>query len=193
MASTVMILHLPQLFLPHRLSSIKSVEMLWHLRLYQDSVPHRPLDSGLAALHSLLDCLPSTFPHLRKLYVSLQGHLKPKNVPLSKLMDLSEPVIMEPVDDMVRRLGPHVQECRIAIPFTLYEPRRYKATGTTLKLRWGLRKEWQRIWRELPDTETKDSGARSAHLRGYWVELGQIDVPRSCLSLYAMGDDDTDY
>jgi hypothetical protein len=48
MASTVMILHLPQLLLPQRLGSITSVEMLWHLRLFQDSEPHDPLDSGLA-------------------------------------------------------------------------------------------------------------------------------------------------
>jgi hypothetical protein len=189
MASTVMIVHLPQLLLPQRLSSIKSVEMLWHLHLYQGSVPHGLLDSGLATFHSLLDCLPSTFPHLRKLYVSLQGDLKPKNVPLHKLMDVSEPVIMKPVDDMVRRLGPHVQECHIAIPFTLYEPRRYKATGTTLKTGWRIRNEWQRFWRQLPDTGTGDNGARTAHLRGYWVDLGQMDVPSSVLCLFADSND----
>jgi hypothetical protein len=103
MASTVMILHLPQLLLPQRLGSITSVEMLWHLRLFQDSEPHDPLDSGLAAFHSLLDALPSTFPHLRKLYVSLQDVTK--GVPLRKLIDVSESVITTPVEDYGAQAG----------------------------------------------------------------------------------------
>lgn len=148
MASTIMILHLPQLLLPQRLGSITSVEMLWYLRLFQDSEPYDPLDSVLAFFHSLLDTLPSTFPHLRKLSVSLEGVTK--NMSLTKLIEASESVIMTPVDDMLRRLGPFMQECHVALPLLLYEPRRYKTTAANLALlESSIPDEWCRFWREL--------------------------------------------
>jgi len=146
-----------------------------HLRLFQDSEPYDPLDSVLAVFHSLLDALPSTFPHLRKLSVSLEGVTK--NMPLTKLIEASESVIMTPVDDMLRRLGPFMQECHVALPLLLYEPRRYKTTAASLALlESSIPDEWCRFWRELSQTKMEDDGPGTAHSRGYWVVLGQTDV-----------------
>lgn len=171
-----MIRHLPQLLPPQRLASITSVEMLWHLRPFQDAGSHDPSESGLAAFQTLLDSLPSTFPRLRKLYLSLQGDIKPTGVPYDKFLDVTESSIMTPIDDLVRRLGPHMKECDIAIPSGLYGPRKYNATGTRLKLGRKVRGKWERLWRELPETETGDGGC-TAHLPGYWIRLGQMDLP----------------
>lgn len=186
MASTVMILHLPQLLLTQRLDSITSVEMLWHIGPFQDAGPYDPPDFGLAGFHNLLDVLPSTFPRLTNLYISLQRDMKSAGVSLNKFRDVNESVIMTPVDDMVRRLGPCMQECDIAIPTSLYEPRKYKATGTSIQPGRKIRGEWERFWQELPETETGD-GDRTAHLRGYWVRLGQTDIPLSQLRTFGEG------
>lgn len=181
MASTVMICHLPQLLLPQRLGNITSVEMVWNFHPFRDAGPHGLPDSGLTAFYNLLDLLPGTFPHLRKLYLSLQGDMKSSlGVPTEKHFDVIESAIMKPVDDMVRRLDPRVDECDIAIPTSLYHPRKYKATGTSLKLGRKVCGEWERFWRELSPPATTGDGGGTAHLRrGYWVRLGQMDIPLS--------------
>ena len=179
-----MISNLPQLLLPQRLDSITFVEMVWHLRPFQDAGSDDPPDSSLETFHNLLDVLPPTFPHLKKLYISLQGDMQPRDAPYEKRLDVTESAIMRPVDDMVRRVGSCMQECNIAIPTSLYQPRKSGATVTNLL--WGrkARGEWERFWRELPETEM---GGGSAHLRGYWVRHGQGDMRMTEVSCFGGG------
>jgi hypothetical protein len=166
-----MVQHLPQLLLPQRLSSISSVEAVWDLETSGDSKPHNISKLDIFSFSSLLEPLPLTFPHLKTLYISLEGEIQPPNIDHKEFFEMKEWVIMQPVDDLVRKLGPHLQECTIALPASLYKTMKLKATGGSLLLRDGF---WDRFWRALGGTE---AGSKSAtHLQGYWVKRGSLDI-----------------
>jgi hypothetical protein len=173
MASTTLVLNLPKLLLPQRLTSITAVEMLWHVHPLRDALLNDPPDSDLSAFYSLLNGLPLTFSSLKKLYISLQGNKRCKQWAGSydEVLQRSESVIMNPIDEMVREMGAQLEECIIALPLPLYNPRRFKARGEILDLGWRVPPNMERLWRELPKTKT---GQRE-HLDGYWVCLGQTD------------------
>lgn len=184
MASTTLVLNLPKLLLPQRLASITAVEMLWHVHPLRDALPNDPPDSDLKTFYSLLDNLSSTFPGLRKLYVSLQGNSACKQW-TGTYDDLhrSETIIMRPIDSMVKNMGPQLQECIVALPLPLYNPRRFKARGDYVERGWRIPPNKERLWRQLPRTE---SGERE-HLEGFWVCLGQTDSFRISSETYCFG------
>lgn len=171
MASTTLVLNLPKLILPERLASITAVEMLWHVHPLRGALLDDPPDSDLSTFHSLLNSLPSTFPSLQKLYISLQGNWRCKQWSTSydDLLLRSESVIMNPIDEMVREMGAQLMECIIALPLPLYNSRRLRARGETLDLGWRIPPNLERLWRELPKRKT----GQLEHLGGYWVCLGQ--------------------
>jgi hypothetical protein len=176
MASLVMINHLPELLLPQRLAQIRSVEMRWNVYPFRHAMPHDPPNSGLPAFLNLIEALPSTFPHIRKLFISIDDGAEPgmKLRPtISEAQNLNEPAIMQPVDDLVRRLGPDLQMFDFALPASLYRRIKMVATGKDLMRGWKSSGKRDRIWRELPEIEM---GRHATHLPGYWVNSGQIDM-----------------
>ena len=173
-----MILNLDRLLLPQRLSAIKSVELVWEFEPFP--WPSRPdmkrvpgLFTGLEYFHQFLDQLPGMFPNLRFLYIALQGNLCPWKrteagirVDWGRRTEIWEEHIMQPIDNMVRRLAPQVQECFIALPSVEYSIRmrvaREQAGVLVEQVHLGAQRE--RHWRRVNN---------STNLGGYWVMLGK--------------------
>ena len=163
-----MINDLEYLLLPQRLASITSVEMLWHT--WGPRATEQEQNHDLRTIGDLMRTLPLTLRHLRRLYVSLRGLYllhQELSYPDSYVLAASEANIMIPFDNMVRNLGPQLRECSIALQASLYEPRKYQATGESCLLPWKHYGEWEQLWRELPQIETGDDDGPAAHLPGY--------------------------
>lgn len=123
----------------------------------------------------LVDNLPSIFPHLRKLSLSLLGNLKGPGYPESfENRILSTDIsFLIPLDAMVRRMT-DLKECSVAIPLSLYNPMKYKASGSLMESG-DLTGEWGRIWRDVPGKEEEEAN-EAPHLSGYWVTVGNLDA-----------------
>ncbi|KAI1916209.1 hypothetical protein LOZ12_001148 [Ophidiomyces ophidiicola] len=174
MASNAMILNLPRLLLPQRLASITSIEMLWNLHPFRESNVNDPLDSDPRAFHCLLQAMPLLFPGLRKLFISFHGDVLPPGKGSNARFEASESAILRPIDEMVGRLN--ARECHVAVPTSIYVPRKLKATGTGIYLEPSrLRNVWERIWRPLSNSDDQDDDS-SSH-RGYWLYHGKVDMP----------------
>ena len=175
-----MILELNKLLLPQRLSSIRSIELLWEFAPF----PSRRADrvrgpcTDLESFHRLLDKIPMTFSGARSIYISIQGELgiyemhyhQHTTEMWTSIWKTEEELLMGPVDDMARKLGPNVECLTIAVLSTMYMNRRTKALKeNTVVEQVHLNDERERHWRPL-------SGSLS--LEGYWIELGYRDLQR---------------
>lgn len=130
-ASKEVLMQLGELLLPQRISSINSVELLWEFDPFPriQELPVRGPLSDMESFYRFLDAVPSMFPNVQRLYVSLQGLLHPTTVidgrtNYNDRISTADNYIMKPVDDMVRKLGAHVLDCSVAIPSSLYAPQR---------------------------------------------------------------------
>ncbi|KFY94706.1 hypothetical protein V500_03100 [Pseudogymnoascus sp. VKM F-4518 (FW-2643)] len=105
--------NLPRILLPQRLRVIESLEISWTFRSSVGIRNHKPLEvlwkeptAKDSVLHEMCRIVPEQFPHLRRLDIHL-------------LCDISEPyprhiedsgglerVILGPIEDMIRVLGP---------------------------------------------------------------------------------------
>lgn len=153
-----MILHLPQLLIPHRLATVTSIEMRWRLSPYETSFDE---------FHNLLAITQSAFPHLKELHLSLEGRLLPTRSPGFSYIEQCDADILVPVDGLVRRLR-SLKICEVALPLSLYDLKKLKAKGKYVKH--GYRKNSERLWRDLPNVK-EDTEIDVAHLLGYWVCL----------------------
>lgn len=178
MASSVMISHLPQLLLPQRLASITSVEMIWkkNPRTYTTDLPNSMETSGLPAIYTLMNVVESAMPNLRRLSITLDCDLTLEaycdDSHLSQ--DENKPTISTPIDDMVRRMGAHLEECHIFIPYHIFEERAQRA-DKSINLCDADRKSYEgrRFWRELPPGDVGNE-APAMNPQGYWVCRGII-------------------
>jgi hypothetical protein len=179
MASTSMILNLPDLLPPKRLASITSVEMIWRLHPFRPEEPQDAPDSGLDAFTQLLDIVPSLFPRLKTLYISLQGDMRLFKTG-EEAFTMIEQVLLSPVDDMVSKLGPHVRECDIAVTSIIYTPRHKQAVSAGHKIDISGPRRFARHWRPL--SNSGNSGRLASHRQGYWLRLGVREWPFSASS-----------
>ncbi|KAK7421181.1 hypothetical protein QQX98_002310 [Neonectria punicea] len=171
MASKEMIMNLPRLLVPQRLEAITSVEILWDFEPFPESgrkSDYQPL-ADCKSFQAFLNLVPTVFPKLESLYISLQGclHYKSSEYPSSEeeLFAILEPTIMLPVDNMVRKLGAHVTELSIAIPNSIFYhyQRRAKSMGWKTEKR-SPGDQRARHWRPLADCPFRS---------GYWVPRGK--------------------
>lgn len=167
-----MILNLKSILLPQRLSSITSVELLWDFAPFPSIHPQvvKPPLSDMASFHAFLNAIPTTFPALKRLHISLQGRLYPtKTVDGRTTWDNNidrTDEILHPVDNFVMELGPNVQDFSLAIPSSLYRDQRDRALRNKDPVEQAHLKQNERHWRPLKG---------SAERAGYWVWLGQKD------------------
>ena len=155
---------LPSLLLPQRLSSVTSLELVWDLsHLWSLLDPHEkcwPAYSGLASI------VASAFPHLRKLYISVDIRHHMTN-PSAEIIESDERQLLGPIDEIVRKLGPQLQDCEVALACYVHIAfmDRAKSAGARIKNRsiGGLR--CTRFWRPV----AVDQGAQSGNDLGYWV------------------------
>ncbi|UKZ79780.1 hypothetical protein TrVFT333_007542 [Trichoderma virens FT-333] len=173
-ASKEMILSLTSILLPQRLSSITSVELLWDFAPFPSIHPEvvKPPLSDMASFHAFLNAIPSTFPAIRRLHISLQGRIYPtKTVNGSTSWDNNidrVDEILHPVDDFVLKLKPDVRrDFSLGIPSSLYRSQRDRALKNNDPVEQDYRGQPERHWRPL-----KGAGESV----GYWVWLGNKDL-----------------
>lgn len=144
---------LPRVLLPQRLASITSVKMRWTVSPVGweiDPFEWEHSIYGPIAFNSFLSDLPITFPHLISLRISLEGRMDDFPTELyDQVPRMIESHLMVPIDGMVRKLGPHIQKCHIALPASVYTLMKYHTENGTVQEFPQLRADWTRIWREL--------------------------------------------
>lgn len=172
MAGDVLPRLLPNVLLPKRLANITSARVRWTSHPFGYESETSPFYKRLDLSNFLKD-LPRIFPHLKRLYLSLEGKMKPiPYVEHDPLLEAVESVILAPVDDMVRSLGPQMEKCHLAIAAYLFVTMKYKPTNSPRNLSSQERYDRFRPWRELPP-----SGSTAAHAKGYEIRIGQLDIP----------------
>ena len=163
--------HLPRLLLPQHLANITALELSWDI--YLPPVHSSPSWEDWPAYKAFLVIIASGFPSLKSLYISIQV--------CRYLYDLSattiesyEQKLLEPVDEMVRKLSPKLQDCQIAPQHSLYVPLRFRAESIGAHTEsggyGGLR--WERFWRPLDMEFSK----QTTNGLGYWVRQGRDDT-----------------
>lgn len=121
-SSLPLLLNLPQLLPPRYLSIITSLELIWTL-----ADPHLLHDTTMASIwaqhlstpsssqpvtgptkfHRLCELIPATFPHLRRLYISLQAYLPPSDGNGgSDILGAIDTLFIRPIEDAFRALDP---------------------------------------------------------------------------------------
>lgn len=174
MASREMLLNIDRLLLPQRLSSIRSVELVWDFSPFPwDAREIKPY-GDLKSWNRFLEALPAKFTNVRQFYLAVQGQVVPglrnghgsmSHMPSEPKHRLTEQKIMAPLDVLVRKLGPQIEDCRIAIASGLYDVRRKHALKYGGKVEQvHLGDEVERHWRSLDEN--------SPNRAGYWVYLG---------------------
>lgn len=174
MANPAMIRNIPRILPSQRIVKIRSVEMRWDLHLFQKDKRGHPPYADLPEFQKLLDVVPTLFPNLKSLHISLIGDTVPR-VDQQNYFDAVEAVILIPFDKMVRNLGQSVETCDLALPWMAYAAMKHAATGRSgLSRKPILRGKWERLWRELPKVELENEGSTS-RLSGYWIYRGKRD------------------
>ncbi|POR34944.1 Uncharacterized protein TPAR_04833 [Tolypocladium paradoxum] len=169
-ASKELLYNIDRFLLPQRRSSINSVELMWEF----DAPRLQDRDRNIPFFKEFLEVVPSMFPRVEFLHLAVQWRTPcPPHggvpEPSEWEYETMEDIVMRPVDKMVRRLGPRVRECSVAIPSTMYAPRRRRAKEAGEVVEHACYGgQLERYWRPL--------GGDSEHHQGYWVRHGLKDV-----------------
>ncbi|VUC36815.1 unnamed protein product [Clonostachys rosea] len=183
-ASKLMLLNLDKLLLPQRLSTIKSLELVWTFDPYLgDCEPVKEPCRDSSSFDKMLEAIPVFFPALQHLHFAIQGEIYPGERTTTggwgfmkdhvKAMKVFEKDILLPFDAMGRRLGLNARELTLACSSFLYGRARETAIENKQEniQQIHLGDEKERYWRPLPGGRAPGNS-----LDGYWVQLGQRDV-----------------
>jgi hypothetical protein len=159
----------------------------------------RPYED-LQTYYKFLETIPSLFPNIKSLYLAIQGDLTPMSKPPGhgvSLMEedlehsITDKYIMTPIDDMVRKLGPRVRGCSIAVGSGLYRTQRERAvknaTVNVDQVHLGALEE--RYWRRLEAEGGRGAATAGEQREGYWVYLGVRGMVRMMVCTFAQGGD----
>ncbi len=123
------------------------------------SCPHRPQEDqeiGWPAFEAVISVLGSAFTRLRELHITIEaGSLY--SDPTFSYNRPQECEVLAPLDGMVGKLAPHLEDCQIAFAWCAISE--YLPTFV-----W---QEW--FWRPV----TLEQGEESGEEIGYWVRHGQ--------------------
>ena len=126
----------------------------------------------------MLTHLPQIFPNLRYLYLSIEDGLRtlgPLAIGGREAYKITEGVLRA-IDAVVRRM-PRLQECRIALPSTLYSTRKLVERGQDIAWCYADRVEPEALWRTIPTTDiTANVASKNQSISGYWIVHGRQDV-----------------
>lgn len=110
--------NLPRIILPQRLHSIEVLELAWTFRSSVGIRNQDPLnvlcsdpETKDSELHEMCRMVPKLFPRLRQLDILLICRIRVPYPPLWENLGSSEHVILDPIKDMVRVLGPRPEIC----------------------------------------------------------------------------------
>ncbi|KFX91923.1 hypothetical protein O988_07510 [Pseudogymnoascus sp. VKM F-3808] len=110
--------NLPRIILPQRLHSIEVLELAWTFRSSVGIRTQDPLnvlcsdpETKDSELHEMCRMVPKLFPRLRQLDILLICRIRVPYPPLWENLGSSEHVILDPIKDMIRVLGPGPEIC----------------------------------------------------------------------------------
>ncbi|KAJ5807724.1 hypothetical protein N7474_008993 [Penicillium riverlandense] len=183
--------NLSRLLPPQRLASISSLVLIWDLKkprqkYYSEknnlvgvlwervvTASPEPPSGADSTLHELCRIVPETFPNLHHLYISLQSHIAP---PEPKIFEDPvgevERVILSPIDEVVRALGPG-RDVKIAIQLGGWQAiwrRRLKRNPREVIAKFD-EQSGNRLWKGLGDATGQPE-------LGYWLCAGWDDIDR---------------
>ncbi|KAI0131562.1 hypothetical protein F4814DRAFT_438006 [Daldinia grandis] len=159
----------PSLIRADHRAMITSVEMMWQLNLHTNAA------SGWDHLTALVRAVPDSFSGLRKLYICLGGSWKPPATSPDNCIGELETSVLEVMDEMVRNLGPQLQECSIAVPASIFWPQREYGIRQGYKFESGPGHVSDRVWRPL--APLRESENEEDVRFGYWIREGPDDIP----------------
>lgn len=187
MRNAELILDLPRLLVPSRLSVINALEIIWKTRPFQEQPDGPPFnyDSFL----EFIELMPVIFPNLKQLYLSIQGDLKFYYRELTNggpsLEDKRAPIFndrfLKPIEGMIANLN-CLTLCTVAVPSSRYKRLKEIAicNGSRYsEIRHGHK---ERIWQPL-------ELSNRPLIDGYWVELGHRDLGNKTMGAYLHGSD----
>ncbi|KAI1660568.1 hypothetical protein F4813DRAFT_298044 [Daldinia decipiens] len=176
---------LPRLLPMQHLSAITAAELSWNLTLPPSEYFRWDADDkdGLQSCDrlALLARLPQILPNLRYLYLSLQDVLRMRQPMLAigghEMYEEIEEVLRK-VDAMIVRMS-QLQECRVALPLSLYSTRKLVEKGRDIDWRRGTDLDPETLWRNIP-TSTSDAPTDlttvNQSINGYWIVHGVEDM-----------------
>lgn len=109
-----MIIHLPQLLVPHRLTSITSLEISWNLKSRFDSGICNGFDEADLKQH-VCQIISTQFPQLRRLYLSLEKSRQLGACYPEDIWSATSPHL-----DSLAQAMPSLTEHAISLPDTLF-------------------------------------------------------------------------
>jgi hypothetical protein len=198
----VILHHLPTLLPTHRLYMITSIELnLCVYGVMQGSEHNDPQaalfpDSTRRGFRTLLEAIPRAFPRLHTVFLDIDGNLFP-SLRLAERAPFYDQFLFEPIDDMVRKLGPELQEFTLAVPFTVSEKMMHRAVsqGVRFKRQCG----WEAIWWRPVTSGIKGISGQEEHKSGemvveggsgpggYWITMGVFDNPFPIMGCFGTG------
>lgn len=167
---------LPRLLLPHRLSSINSLELLWDFSTPQPNgtllhVLWETPEAKDSPLHTLCRMVPEVFPNVHYLYISLQLRFWSPLAEFYDLISVLEQVILGSIEDMLRNLGlSSGREFNVAISRLAWDVLYQKNTDLdSSKVKCEGHMSNDRFWKPLgpPGIEVPED-----HMLGYWICSG---------------------
>jgi hypothetical protein len=176
-----MVLGLDSVLVRQRIASIRAVEIVWEFHPFaEQDAATGPYEQQPRAYHELLRRLPTLLPDLRSLMLCL-CLVEPKRYRIrGDDAEALQRTVMEPLDDMVRRLGTHVEECVVSLESGMYDCLRAKAIEAGEELeQFHLGAVQEQLWRPLHNGGT-------ASRQGYWLQLGRRTYERSKLCTFCM-------
>ncbi|KAL1856409.1 hypothetical protein Daus18300_010781 [Diaporthe australafricana] len=146
------------------LSGIESVEIKWDLGLVaQPPITDQDISAdarfnGWRTYLSLLEKLPKTLPRLRYFHITLGGTWFPPQMALNDRIRHSEPAMLQPMDEMVRKFyrtsGWDTSRYIVAIPTTVFRARMLLDTPVLPEIPpLDLEEELERLEQEILEEE----------------------------------------
>ena len=192
--SSVIIVHFaPRLLVSHRLSKIASLELALPLHLVDPQDKVLSSNTGIKnlpsrykiqwyAFKSITASIPSYFPSLKSLNLSVSTYFRPEFSDAS--FRAYEEHLLGPLDVLSSRCSPTLRELTLAIPQPLQaglmsrEKANVDSTFSEQKFSHGY--PWWRYWRSVYHIDSPGCSDRSGCANGYWVREGQWHVdPRT--------------
>lgn len=172
-ASKPLLSNSTNLILPQRLARIPAVELIWEI----EEPPVWNSGSGeayktLRSFWDFLDAVPKVFSNAKSILIAVQWSPKHKIALPTTMSELffafAEGGILNRVESMVRKLGPHVTDFSLAIPSSMYRPRRDRARRNGLKVEQAWKGgQLERYWSPISGSSSRE---------GYWIRLGLRDI-----------------
>ncbi|KAI0849130.1 hypothetical protein F5Y00DRAFT_253063 [Daldinia vernicosa] len=178
-----LVICLPRLLPLQHITAITAAELSWNLNISPSDYFHWDANDkdGLQKCDrlTLLARLPQILPNLRYLYLSLQ-HVICIRQPMPAIggREMYEEIeeILRKVDAVVIRLS-RLQECRVALPSSMYSTRKLVEKGRDIAWFSGLDPDPETLWRDIPTSDAPTNiDTANQSISGYWIVHGVKDM-----------------